>query len=47
MRHRFLDEEPPPEAKAVDWDAVKAKAGKEIPTAGTDTLCWTVLGCRS
>jgi hypothetical protein len=36
----IIEGEPPPEAKAVDWDAVKAEAAKEIPIAGTYTLSW-------
>jgi hypothetical protein len=35
--------EPPPEAKAVDWDLVKAESRKEIPAAGTYTLSWDSL----
>jgi hypothetical protein len=39
----IIDGEPPPEAKPVDWDAVKAEAYKEIPIAGTYTLTWDSL----
>jgi hypothetical protein len=37
----IIDGEPPPEA--VDWDAVRAEAGKEIPVDGTYTLSWDSL----
>jgi hypothetical protein len=37
---KIIGEEPPPEAKAVDWDSVKAEAAKEIPVDGTYTLSW-------
>jgi hypothetical protein len=36
----IIDGEPPPEAKPVDWDAVKAESRKEIPVTGTYTLTW-------
>jgi hypothetical protein len=38
-----LDGEPPPEAKPVDWDLVKAEAAKEIPVDGTYILSWDSL----
>jgi hypothetical protein len=39
----IVDGEPPPEAKAVDWDVVKAEARKEIPIAGIYILTWDSL----
>jgi hypothetical protein len=39
----IIDGEPPPGAKLIDWDAVKAEAAKEIPIAGTYTLTWDSL----
>jgi hypothetical protein len=39
----ILDGEPPPDAKVVDWDVVKAEAGKEIPMDGTYVLSWNSL----
>jgi hypothetical protein len=39
----IIDGEPPPEAKPVDWDAVKAESRKEIPVDGTYTLSWDSL----
>jgi hypothetical protein len=39
----ILDGGPPPEAKPVDWDVVKAEAGKKIPVDGTYTLSWDSL----
>jgi hypothetical protein len=39
----IIDGEPPPEAKPVDWDAVKAESRREIPVTGTYTLTWISL----
>jgi hypothetical protein len=39
----ILDGEPLPEAKTVDWNLVKAEAGKEIPVDGTYTVSWDSL----
>jgi hypothetical protein len=39
----IIDGEPPLEAKAVDWAAVKAESRKEIPVTGTYTLTWDSL----
>jgi hypothetical protein len=39
----IIDGEPPPEAKPIDWDAVKAESRKEIPITGTYTLTWDSL----
>jgi hypothetical protein len=36
----IIDGEPPPEAKPVDWNVVKAEAAKDIPVDGTYTLTW-------
>jgi hypothetical protein len=38
-----LDGEPPPEAKAIDWNIVKSEAAKDIPAEGTYTLSWDSL----
>jgi hypothetical protein len=39
----IVNGEPPPDAKVVDWDAVKAKSAKEIPVGKTYTLTWVSL----
>jgi hypothetical protein len=40
---RILSGDPPPDAKPLDWDAVKTEAGKEIPADGTYALSWNSL----
>jgi hypothetical protein len=38
----ILAGDPPPEAKAVDWDAVEAEADKEMPKVASYAMSW---GC--
>jgi hypothetical protein len=39
----IIEGEPPPGAKVLDWDAVKAESRREIPADGTYTLTWISL----
>jgi hypothetical protein len=36
----ILAGDPPPDAKAVDWDALEAEAAKEMPKVASYTMSW-------